>query len=71
MKIVIPICLYCKHFNRDPRSDASVCAAFPDGIPDAILFNRRDHRRPFKGDHGIQFEPIPGDAPMPFDPFEE
>jgi hypothetical protein len=69
--IVVPICIHCRHYATEPRGTDSTCTAFPDGIPAAILRNRRDHRRPFPGDHGIQFEPFPGAAPMPFDPFEE
>jgi hypothetical protein len=35
------------------------CAAFPDGIPDRILRNGADHRRPYPGDHGLQWTPEP------------
>lgn len=50
-----PICLYCKHYR--PKALNFECAAFPDGIPEAIIESGADHRQPFDGDHGIQFEP--------------
>jgi len=31
------------------------CNAYPEGIPKAILTNKVDHRKPYRGDHGIQF----------------
>ena len=34
------------------------CFAFPNGIPKEILLGKRDHKKPFPGDHGIRFEPI-------------
>lgn len=46
-------CVWCCHRSTDGRC----CRAFPDGIPSAILDNRHDHRQPFDGDQGIQFEP--------------
>lgn len=46
-----PDCLH-KHLSR------ATCDAFPDGIPDAILRGRHQHRTPVAGDHGIQFEPL-------------
>lgn len=48
-----PQCMECKH--RDKKNPA-VCTAFPKGIPLAILTNEVDHKKPYKGDHGIQFE---------------
>ena len=45
-------CIYCKHL-----SDKFKCLAFPDGIPEEILTGDHDHKKPFEGDNGIQFEP--------------
>lgn len=54
-----PLCWDCKHFEGyDPDKDASVCAAFPDGIPRPIIDGEIEHREPFPGDRGIRFEPV-------------
>lgn len=52
-----PICLDCKHWNKDDE-EGFTCAAFPQGIPEDIVENRFDHHKPHDGDNGIQFEPI-------------
>lgn len=52
-------CTDCKHFDRTDLM-REVCTAFPQGIPGAILQGKNDHRRPFPGDHGIQWAPIEG-----------
>ena len=44
-------CYSCKHYNKD-----LTCKAFPDRIPIEILKGKHDHRTPFKGDRGIQYE---------------
>lgn len=46
-----PICYSCIHKGKD-----LTCDAFPDRIPIPILYNEADHRKEYKGDHGIQFE---------------
>jgi hypothetical protein len=76
----MPQCVACARYlspldrddNQPPDDDASggaagqVCGAFPDGIPDVIWANRADHRQPFPGDNGLQWEsngqPFPGFA---------
>lgn len=46
-------CFECKHFNEDK---AFTCKAFPEGIPDVLLYSKISHKKPFKDDNGIQFE---------------
>lgn len=48
-----PICISCKHLRTFGPPQ---CDAFPDAIPQDIIENRADHRRPIAGDGGIQFE---------------
>lgn len=54
-------CAACRRNRRD-----GTCDAFPDGIRMDILVNDFDHRQPFPGDHGIQFDALPGEH-HPFD----
>lgn len=61
---IVPQCFRCRHFIDDRRF---TCGAFPDGIPDPILVGEHDHREPYKGDHGIRFEP----TAMPKEPEKE
>lgn len=50
--ISIPLCHSCKHYQGNNK-----CLAFED-IPNAIVYNEHDHRQPYPGDNGIQFESI-------------
>ncbi len=46
-------CMRCRHFYGMTN-----CDAYPeDPIPEEIVLGRHDHAEPFKGDHGILFDP--------------
>ncbi len=47
------VCSFCRHWQR-----RHTCAAF-DVIPKAIWRGENNHRAPYPGDGGIQFEPLP------------
>ena len=51
-----PICLECRHFREEAKG--LTCDAFPHGIPKPILMTEVEHREPYPGDHGIQFEEV-------------
>ena len=52
-----PVCSYCRHLRWDQER---ACDAFPapGAIPLDIWLGRLNHREPYPGDHGVQFEPI-------------
>lgn len=52
MTTAIPVCAGCAHFEQGR------CAAYPHGIPPAVLYGHADHRLPLPNDRGVQFEPI-------------
>lgn len=52
-----------KQDSSEEDTERPVCAAFPDGIPDAIAYGPNQHTEPFDGDHGIQFEQDPSRNP--------
>ena len=49
-------CQTCKWLNLE---EPTRCAAYPRGrgIPEIIRFGDNPHTSPYKGDHGIQYEP--------------
>jgi hypothetical protein len=50
-------CYKCKHLHpKDVTTDTRTCNAFPNGIPDKILWEDVEHNQPYAGDGGIQFE---------------
>ena len=52
-------CPSCK--NLIMTEEYLVCNAFIEEIPEEILTGEYDHTKPYKGDNGIQFEPIEDD----------
>jgi hypothetical protein len=50
-------CLNCAHVMRPIRDRILRCEAFPEGVPDIIFRNEHDHRKPYRGDHGVRWEP--------------
>jgi len=56
---LIDDCSTCKHLFPGDRGQ---CKAFPEpeSIPREIRFGYWQHREPYPGDNGIQFEPRPG-----------
>jgi len=52
-------CLMCNNFDGNKSwTPMFVCKAYIGGIPKNIYMNKHDHTEPYKGDNGIQFEPI-------------
>lgn len=52
-----PQCFYCQRLEEGQK-----CEAFPKGIPQKIIDNKKDHRKLVLGDHGLRFELNPGMA---------
>ncbi|MCF6175497.1 MAG: hypothetical protein L3J71_07005 [Victivallaceae bacterium] len=58
MEYPMPLCIFCRHCHEhNLAARVPSCNAFPDAVPDKIFFESGDHRKPWPGDNGIQFEP--------------
>jgi hypothetical protein len=55
--MMVPQCFDCKHLAPWNPKEPPHCAAFPDGVPEAVFKNLHDHRKEYPGDHGVRFEP--------------
>ena len=55
-----PVCTRCANWRPDEGGAGRQCRAFTkiDSIPLAIWNGENDHRSPFPGDNGIQFQPV-------------
>ena len=53
MTVGLSPCYKCKNYKG-----RATCAAFKEQIPIEIFEGKNDHRKPYPGDNGIQFEPI-------------
>lgn len=55
MTSIVPYCFSCRHFDHLEAYKPEhryVCIAFPDGIPDKIIYNEFKHTRMYKGQIG-------------------
>jgi hypothetical protein len=65
--IVTSQCMFCTHLK--PKR---TCTAFLGGIPKEIHSNHFDHRQPYPGDNGIQFQALNDSAEQrQFVPFND
>lgn len=54
-------CLTCTRVHPTGTAEGwSACDAFLDGIPVEIQTGEVDHRRPYPGDRGLRYAPVPG-----------
>lgn len=67
MTSIISQCVLCKHLRPGEYS----CKAFPTGIPENVLLNQTDHRRPVEGDKGVRWSPTSVDTQHPNGPVPE
>jgi len=55
------LCAWCIHIRRPINLAVPRCTAYPRGIPWEIQVGQVRHTKPYPGDHGIRFAPLPGE----------
>ena len=55
-----PPCVRCRHMKIPPglEDKTLVCAAFPEGIPDDILYGNHSHIGAYPDDNGLRYDPL-------------
>lgn len=54
-----PSCGSCRHFDlvKFQENKEFRCVAYPNGIPEHLYLGYHDHKTPYPGDQGIQYQP--------------
>lgn len=55
---IAPQCLYCRRYYMGDNRMGFRCEAFPNGIPEDILWWQVDHQQSVDGDRGLRFDPL-------------
>jgi hypothetical protein len=53
MGVVMTLCHWCAHRDQDSPWR---CKAYPEEIPQEVVWMNVDHRQPYVDDHGVRFE---------------
>ena len=62
----VPLCFSCQRLHGGGEM---ACDAYPEGIPDEIIWSKVDHTKPYKGDNGLTF--LDDETSNKSAPFEE
>ena len=53
-KFTLPKCMVCKNFIGDGNDDTGIYSAFPEGIPEHVMWEQEDA----ECNNGIKFEKV-------------